>query len=206
MALALPLGQSTFSFAIQKMLGGKDKRPKHKTKTKSKHETTKTIEPTTTKSIEPTTTTAAIVTKTSSVQVTSFTTSTPVSSSINTVVVTTGSSASSLEAKEVSVSPQSVKKSSSKVKAQNKGSSTVTEVNKKETTKISKSKPTKAAKVVTKSIATPSIASILAKSNNTRGNMNETIGGFEAKANHLVAVGTPTFALSLSAILALVSF
>ncbi|CDO99365.1 unnamed protein product [Coffea canephora] len=36
MALALPLGQSTFSFAIQKMRGGKDKRPKHKTKTKSR--------------------------------------------------------------------------------------------------------------------------------------------------------------------------
>nr|XP_027118254.1 uncharacterized protein LOC113735449 [Coffea arabica] len=36
MALALPLGQSTFSFAIQKMRGGKDKRPKRKTKTKSR--------------------------------------------------------------------------------------------------------------------------------------------------------------------------
>lgn len=36
MALALPLGQSTFSFAIQRMWDGKAKRPKRKTKTKSR--------------------------------------------------------------------------------------------------------------------------------------------------------------------------
>ncbi|KAL3506282.1 hypothetical protein ACH5RR_031664 [Cinchona calisaya] len=34
MALALPIGQSTFSFAIQRMWGGKENRPKRKTKTK----------------------------------------------------------------------------------------------------------------------------------------------------------------------------
>ncbi|KAL3507448.1 hypothetical protein ACH5RR_032830 [Cinchona calisaya] len=36
MALALPLGLSTFSFAFQRMWGGKEKRPKRQTKTKSR--------------------------------------------------------------------------------------------------------------------------------------------------------------------------
>ncbi|KAG0667720.1 hypothetical protein C6P45_005441 [Maudiozyma exigua] len=172
----------------------KKEKCKNKTKTKSKNETS-----TTTKAIESSTSTNTPVTRTSSVAVTSVITSKSVVTSqtsnslTKSVVTSTGTPVSSPGTTEVSASSMI----SSKVEVQNKVSSTVTKVHKKGTTKASKSKPTKIAKVFTKSITTPSIASILVKSNNTKGNMNETIGGFEAKANHLVAVGTPTFALSL---------